>query len=45
MSECRPEAIGLGGLLDEGATFSRKPFEIGGLLAAVRQPLRRAAVP
>ena len=44
MSAYSPEAIALDGLLDEGATFLRKPFEIGPLLQAVRQALDAAGV-
>jgi CheY-like chemotaxis protein len=45
MSAYSPEAIALDGLLDEGAAFLRKPFEIGGLLEAVQQALHRASLP
>ncbi len=37
-----PEAIAHDGLLEEGADFLRKPFEIGLLLQAVRRTLDAA---
>ena len=37
-----PEAIAHDGLLEEGAAFLRKPFEIGLLLQAVRRTLDAA---
>ena len=42
MSAYSPEAIAHDGLLDEGAAFLRKPFEIGRLLQAVRRTLDAA---
>ena len=41
MSAYSPEAIALDGLLDEGATFLRKPFALEELLARLRALLRR----
>jgi len=37
-----PEAIAHDGLLEQGAAFLRKPFEIGLLLQAVRRTLDAA---
>ena len=42
MSAYSPEAIAHDGLVDEGAAFLRKPFEIGRLLQAVRRTLDAA---
>ena len=44
MSAYSPEAIAHDGLLEEGAPFLRKPFEIGPLLQAVRRALDGAEV-
>jgi len=44
MSAYSPAAIAHDGLLEEGAAFLRKPFEIGQLLKAVRRTLDAAGV-
>jgi two-component system, cell cycle sensor histidine kinase and response regulator CckA len=44
MSAYSPEAIAHDGLLEAGAAFLRKPFEIGQLLKAVRRTLDAAGV-
>jgi two-component system cell cycle sensor histidine kinase/response regulator CckA len=44
MSAYSPDAITHDGLLEEGAAFLRKPFEIGPLLQAVRRALDAAGV-